>query len=107
MTEPSPQTADPEAVEIAREQAHVDRVNARVEVLLRNADAITAEGLARGRSGSLGGLVERDAFVHVAARRKNLLNREHEGLVFGRLDFDDRSVHHVGRIGVLDEQFEP
>ncbi|WP_134325325.1 HelD family protein [Cumulibacter soli] len=98
---------DPESVEIAREQAHVDRVNARIEVLLKNADAITAEGLARGRTGTYGGLVERDAFVHVAARRKHLLNREHEGLVFGRLDFDDRTVHHVGRIGVLDEDFDP
>lgn len=111
MHEPSQttaeQTVDPEALEIAREQEHVDRVNARVEVLLRNADAITQEGLARGRSGSFGGLVERDAFVHVAARRKHLLNREHEGLVFGRLDFDDKTVHHVGRIGVLDETFEP
>lgn len=111
MQEPTRPTAtsaaDTEAVEIAREQEHVDRVNARVEVLLRNADAITREGLARGRSGSFGGLVERDAFVHVAARRKHLLNREHEGLVFGRLDFDDRTVHHVGRIGVLDEGFEP
>ncbi|WP_106848989.1 ATP-binding domain-containing protein [Blastococcus sp. Marseille-P5729] len=101
------QPDDVESVEIAREQAHVDKVNARVEILLRNADAITQEGLARGRSGSFGGLVERDAFVHVAARRKHLLNREHEGLVFGRLDFDDRTVHHVGRIGVLDEGFEP
>ncbi|WP_153503825.1 HelD family protein [Cumulibacter manganitolerans] len=111
MPEPTPspdgRPTDPEAVEIAREQEHVDRVNARVEVLLRNADAITQEGLARGRSGSFGGLVERDAFVHVAARRKHLLNREHEGLVFGRLDFDDRTVHHIGRIGVLDERFEP
>ena len=101
------QPIDSEAIEIAREQAHVDVVNARIEVLLKNADAITREGLARGRSGSLGGLVERDAFVHVAARRKHLLNREHEGLVFGRLDFDDRTVHHIGRIGVLDEAFDP
>ena len=101
------QPTDPEAIEIAREQAHVDVVNARIEVLLKNADAITREGLARGRSGSYGGLVERDAFVHVAARRKHLLNREHEGLVFGRLDFDDSTVHHVGRIGVLDEGFDP
>lgn len=101
------QPTDPEAIEIAREQAHVDVVNARIEVLLKNADAITREGLARGRSGSYGGLVERDAFVHVAARRKHLLNREHEGLVFGRLDFDDRTVHHIGRIGVLDEAFDP
>lgn len=99
--------SDPEAIEIAREQAHVDRVMARVEVLLENADAITREGLARGRSGSYGGLVERDAFVHVAARRKHLLNREHEGLVFGRLDFDSGQVHHVGRLGVLDENFDP
>ncbi|QHC00732.1 AAA family ATPase [Epidermidibacterium keratini] len=98
---------DAEAIEIAREQEHVDKVNARVEVLLKNADAITQEGLARGRSGSFGGLVERDAFVHVAARRKHLLNREHEGLVFGRLDFDDQSKQHVGRIGVLDENYVP
>lgn len=98
---------DPEQVEIAVEQAHVDKVNTRVSELLLNADAITKEGLERGRSGSLGGLVERDAFVHVASRRRHLLNREHDGLVFGRLDFDDKSIHHIGRIGVLDQSYDP
>ncbi len=57
--------------------------------------------------GNYGALVERDALVHHAARRLRELDAQHEGLVFGRLDLDDGGVRHVGRIGLLDESFEP
>ena len=35
------------------------------------------------------------------------LDAEEEGLVFGRLDFDDGETYHIGRLGVRDEDREP
>jgi len=55
-------------------------------------------------------LFERDAFAFQAARRLAVLDAEHEGLVFGRLDLDEpgeREVRYIGRIGVRDEEYEP
>ena len=36
-----------------------------------------------------------------------MLDAEHEGLVFGRLDRTDSEVRYVGRIGVRDDDYEP
>ena len=36
-----------------------------------------------------------------------MLDGEHEGLVFGRLDRTDGEVRYVGRIGVRDDDYEP
>lgn len=52
-------------------------------------------------------LFERDAFAFQAARRLAILDAEHEGLVFGRLDHTDGEVRYIGRIGVRDEDYEP
>ncbi len=41
------------------------------------------------------------------ARRRSALEAAHEGLVFGRLDRDDGSVHYVGRLGVRDADTTP
>jgi hypothetical protein len=40
--------------------------------------------------------------VHRAATRLRALDSEEEGLVFGRLDFDDGETYHIGRLGVRD-----
>jgi DNA helicase IV len=39
----------------------------------------------------------------VAVHRRRLLDAEHEGLVFGRLDLKGGEVRHVGRLGLRDE----
>jgi len=52
-------------------------------------------------------LFERDAFAFQAARRLAILDAEHEGLVFGRLDLTGDEVRHIGRLGVRDDDFEP
>ncbi|MDQ7992144.1 MAG: AAA family ATPase, partial [Propionicimonas sp.] len=52
-------------------------------------------------------LFERDAFAFQAARRLAVLDAEHEGLVFGRLDNTDGDTSYIGRIGVRDEEYEP
>ncbi|SNT36638.1 DNA helicase IV [Asanoa hainanensis] len=93
--------------EIATEQQHVDRVYARVDELRRAAAQAEREGYRQASVGNFGALVERDAFVFHAARRRYLLDAEHEGLVFGRLDMHGGASFHVGRLGVRDEDAQP
>ena len=84
------------ADEIAVEQAHVDLVYAELVKAGTRAGLVEADGLARGRTDRVGtardeeltGLFERDALVFHAARRRNALESQYEGLVFGRLDID-------------------
>ncbi len=52
-------------------------------------------------------LFERDAFSFQAAKRLAILDAEHEGLVFGRLDLVDDDTRYIGRIGVRDDDYEP
>jgi DNA helicase IV len=101
--------------ELAAEQAHVDRVYARLVVATRSAQQVAREGLSlyqsdrnsyvREEDGT--GLYERDVFAFQAARRLAVLDAEQEGLVFGRLDRTDGEVRYVGRIGVRDADYEP
>ena len=48
------------------------------------------EGYSSPGSARFGALVERDAMVFHAARRRHALDTEYEGLVFGRLDLTHR-----------------
>ncbi|RKR87496.1 DNA helicase IV [Micromonospora pisi] len=93
--------------EIAAEQRHLDLVYARLAQLRRTAAKAEQEGYQLARVGNFGALVERDAMVFHAARRRHALDAEHEGLVFGRLDLRDGQVLHVGRLGVRGERSEP
>jgi DNA helicase IV len=92
--------------ELEHEQQFVDRVYRRLDDAVRTARAVAADGHARGRLGNEGGLVERDAMVHHAARRLAMLDAAHEGLVFGRLDMRDGEARYIGRIGVRNEDRE-
>ena len=108
----APVTDTGAAEEIAAEQRHVDRVYARLEVIKRETAEIEAAGYQIAAAGPPGSLVERDAMVYHAARRRRILDAEHEGLVFGRLDLRGASpdptspatgeVRYVGRIGLRD-----
>ncbi|MEQ4302268.1 AAA family ATPase [Plantactinospora sp. B6F1] len=93
--------------EIEAEQRHLDRVYARLAQLRHSAVLAEREGYQLARVGNLGALVERDAMVFHAARRRHALDAEHEGLVFGRLDLRTGQVLHVGRLGVRGEHAEP
>jgi hypothetical protein len=104
--------------EIAVEQRHLDRVYARLGHLRREARAAERDGyrmVQADRGGIRLGpadpltttLVERDATVFHATRRRWLLDAEHEGLVFGRLDRRDRRIHYVGRLGIRDVDASP
>ena len=114
------------ADEIAVEQAHVDLVYTELAKAGERAGLVEADGLARGRTDRVGsareeemtGLFERDALVFHAARRRNALESQYEGLVFGRLDIDhppkpdtdggvEREIRYIGRLGVRDDDYEP
>src|ERR1051325_7673322 len=88
--------------EIAAEQQVVDRVYGRLDDMRAQANALAGEGHRRDATNSMTGLVERDAMVYRAAAQLHALDAEEEGLVFGRLDFDDGETYHIGRLGVRD-----
>jgi AAA domain len=98
---------DARTQEIAAEQKHVDRVYERVEVVRAQAKELEREAQGRAAAGPKTGLVERDAMVHRAAEQIRSLDAEAEGLVFGRLDFDDGEAYHIGRLGLRDDDMEP
>jgi DNA helicase IV len=78
-------------------------VYARLEILKKETAEIEAAGYQMARAGNFAALVERDAMVFHAARRRRLLDAEHEGLVFGRLDLQGGEIRYVGRLGLRDE----
>ena len=109
--------------EIAAEQRYLDRVYIRLGQLRESAAEVEKEGYKLARVGNFGALVERDAMVYHAARRRRALESEHEGLVFGRLDLGPESrtgsdaaavepavpggeVRYIGRLGLRDEVYE-
>ncbi|MFG1993498.1 HelD family protein [Actinoplanes sp. NPDC048988] len=93
--------------EIAVEQGHVDRVYSRLAELRRDASRAEKEGYQLAGVGNFGALVERDAMVFHAARRRHALDTEYEGLVFGRLDLKTGATHYVGRMGIRDDSSQP
>ena len=101
--------------ELAIEQAHVDLVYSRLAEATRSAQLVARAGRDLFRSDRQSylreedgtGLYERDVFAFQAAKRLAVLDAEHEGLVFGRLDRTDGEVRYVGRIGVRDADYEP
>jgi UvrD-like helicase family protein len=95
------------AHQIAIEQQVVDKVYERLEVMRAQARDLKKEGHGRATSGPVAGLVERDAMVLRAATRMSDLDAQEEGIVFGRLDFDDGITYRIGRLGVRDEDREP
>jgi DNA helicase IV len=109
--------------EIAAEQRYLDRVYTRLGQLRVSATEAEKAGYGLARVGNFGALVERDAMVFHAAKRRRALESEHEGLVFGRLDLGPEArtgsdaadaepavpggeVRYIGRLGLRDETYE-
>ena len=101
--------------EIAGEQAVVDRAYSYLRTAAGQARQVDDDAHQRYQSDRADwhreeastALFERDAFAYQAARRLAILDAEHEGLVFGRLDLAGNDVRHIGRLGVRDDDFEP
>ncbi|MFD4263662.1 HelD family protein [Streptomyces sp. NPDC058534] len=123
--------------EISVEQAHLDRVYRRLEEKIHEAEFLMHDAAQRGHVGTPGALAERDAQVFRAGIHLNRLNNEFEDFLFGRIDLllgkdgkkgpdgaytavepaegalgpdntaDIAETLHIGRIGVLDEEYAP
>ncbi|MGV9425314.1 HelD family protein [Streptomyces sp. NPDC003656] len=123
--------------EISVEQEHLDRVYRRLEEKIHEAEFLMHDASQRGQVGTPGALAERDAQVFRAGIHLNRLNNEFEDFLFGRIDLlrgkdgkkgpdgaytavepaegavrDDNTADiaetlHIGRIGVLDEDYSP
>ncbi|MEV5983403.1 UvrD-helicase domain-containing protein [Streptomyces sp. NPDC052051] len=123
--------------EISVEQKHLDRVYRRLEEKIHEAEFLMNDAAQRGHVGTPGALAERDAQVFRAGIHLNRLNNEFEDFLFGRIDLllgkdgkkgpdgaytavepaegavrpdntaDIAETLHIGRIGVLDEEYAP
>ncbi|EFL32488.1 helicase [Streptomyces viridochromogenes DSM 40736] len=123
--------------EIGVEQEHLDRVYLRLEEKIHEAEFLMNDAAQRGQVGTPGALAERDAQVFRAGIHLNRLNNEFEDFLFGRIDLllgkdgkkgpdgaytavepaegavrDDNTADiaetlHIGRIGVLDQDYTP
>ncbi len=123
--------------EIRGEQQHLDRVYRRLEEKIHEAEFLMRDAARRGQVGTPGALAERDAQVFRAGIHLNRLNNEFEDFLFGRIDLllgkdgkkgpdgaytavepaegavradntaDIAETLHIGRIGVLDENYSP
>ncbi|MFI9764077.1 HelD family protein [Streptomyces sp. NPDC051963] len=123
--------------EISVEQEHLDRVYQRLEEKIHEAEFLMHDAAKRGQVGTPGALAERDAQVFRAGIHLSRLNNEFEDFLFGRIDLllgkdgkkgpdgaytaiepadgavrDDGTADiaetlHIGRIGVLDQDYAP
>ncbi|WP_210593544.1 UvrD-helicase domain-containing protein [Streptomyces sp. GESEQ-35] len=123
--------------EISVEQEHLNRVYQRLEEKIHEAEFLMHDAAKRGQVGTPGALAERDAQVFRAGVHLSRLNNEFEDFLFGRIDLllgkdgkkgpdgaytaiepadgavrDDGTADiaetlHIGRIGVLDQDYAP
>jgi DNA helicase IV len=96
------------ARELQREQEHVDRAYARLDVLKERARQRHADANLIGSFGNTAqAKLARDIFADVSARRMADLEFGQLPLVFGRTDHLDGESFHIGRVSVLDDESEP
>jgi DNA helicase IV len=95
------------AAELEQEQAYVDMLYRRLDMLRERTQAELDRALGYDGGGNVQARVDRDAFVaRHSARLAQLAAAEH-GLCFGRLDRADGSHLYIGRLGLLDDDREP
>jgi DNA helicase IV len=96
------------SAEIEREQQVVTMLYGRLDDLrTRTADRLATVLRESGRSPQA--LTERDAATAMYSEQLSQFSAVENGLCFGRLDFQDETRQHIGRIGIFDEDndYEP
>ncbi|HEX3005669.1 MAG TPA: AAA family ATPase [Angustibacter sp.] len=88
----------------AAEQAHLDLVYRRLDQLVEAAQQQLAAVRRTGSVGTPQARSERDAFATTLEHRIAQLRAVQDRLVFGRLDLRSGERHHIGRVGISDEQ---
>lgn len=94
-----------EIAELQKEQEYIDRLHHRVDVLRGDAaeqvqDALTPVGT--GQQARL----ERDVLIAERSGLLAALNAVDGSLCFGRIDLTDGVAHHIGRIGIRENDTE-
>ncbi len=107
MTAPNqPSGSSVEHDEIAAEQAVIDHVYERLEVMREQARKVAAAVFDQGAGGTHQARLERDVRVHVTERRLAELRVGDGPLCFGRTDHEDGERLYIGRIGVSDDNHD-
>jgi len=96
-----PQTATER--EVAREQAYVDVLYARLDDIRSRAEQTLEDLRHSSSSNTPAGRAEKDAFDALHTERLAQLGAVEDRLVFGRLDMSGGERRYVGRIGLSDE----
>lgn len=91
--------------ELRREQEFIDGVYARVDALRGETETSVTDALAQGHTPRQARL-ERDVLVAERSGLLAALNAVDGSLCFGRLDLADGDVHHIGRIGLREDDTE-
>ncbi|MEU3462590.1 hypothetical protein ABZ721_21950 [Streptomyces sp. NPDC006733] len=94
--------------ELQDEQQFISRLYERLDALRDQAETAVQASFAQVGKG-LQARLERDVVVHERTDRLSALNSVESGLCFGRIDFADGIRHHIGRIGIRqdDEDLTP
>jgi DNA helicase IV len=93
----------PRARAVEAEQAHLDRIQARVEHLRSQAERRLAEISSARLGATFAAQFERDVSAHhQAGRVARYTVGDHEALLFGRLDLSDGDTLPIGRVSVID-----
>ncbi|WP_193241755.1 HelD family protein [Streptomyces phaeolivaceus] len=88
-----------------REQEFIDGVYARVDALRGETEGSVTDALAQGDT-PMQARLERDILVAERSGLLAALNSVDGSLCFGRLDLADGAVHHIGRIGLREDDTE-
>jgi hypothetical protein len=95
----------PRAAAVAAEQAHLDRVHRRVDVLRGQAERRLAEVSGARYGSTFAAQFERDVVAHhQAGRVARFTVGDRESLLFGRLDLEDGDSLPIGRVSVIDDE---
>ncbi|RST01111.1 helicase [Streptomyces sp. WAC07149] len=91
--------------EFQSEQEFITELYARLEDLRDQAERAVQGGLGAAATGFQARL-ERDVLVAEQSGLLSALNSAEHGLCFGRLEFSDGRDHHIGRIGIRQDDAE-
>ncbi|EKX66069.1 hypothetical protein STRIP9103_06853 [Streptomyces ipomoeae 91-03] len=91
--------------ELRREQEFIDGLYARVDALRGETEGAVGEALAQGNT-PMQARLERDILVAERSGLLAALNAVDGSLCFGRLDLADGGSHHIGRIGLREDDAE-
>lgn len=89
--------------EFRKEQRFITELYARLDDLRDQAEAGVAHALGTPGVGNAQARLERDVLVAEQSGLLSALNAGESGLCFGRLVFKDGRDHHIGRIGVRED----